>query len=95
MAPRWSVPTRPADSPMTMDDVLASPAQVDLSNPKLAVGGPSIHATAGRGASADRRVPAQATSLASPTTGWISGRVRPIGVQPDQLQVAIRTEPGD
>jgi hypothetical protein len=39
-APR--VPETPADSPMTMDDVMASPAHMDLSTPKLALGDPAF-----------------------------------------------------
>ncbi len=42
MAQRSSVPHTPADSPLTIDDVMASPGHQDLSTPKLAVGDPAF-----------------------------------------------------
>ena len=42
MAELSSVPDTPADSPLTLHDVMASPAHQDLSTPKLAVGDPAF-----------------------------------------------------
>ncbi len=42
MAEPSPVPDTPADSPLTIDDVMASPAHQDLSTPKLAVGDPAF-----------------------------------------------------
>ena len=42
MAEAPTAPHTPADSPLTMDDVMASPAHRDLSTPKLAVGDPAF-----------------------------------------------------
>ena len=42
MAEASTAPDMPADSPLTMDDVIASPAHRDLSTPKLAVGNPAF-----------------------------------------------------
>lgn len=36
------VPDTPTDSPLTIHDVMASPAHQDLSTPKLAVGDPAF-----------------------------------------------------
>jgi hypothetical protein len=41
MAEASRVPETPADSPLTMVDVMASPAHMDLSTPKLALGDPA------------------------------------------------------
>jgi hypothetical protein len=45
MAGASRVPETPADSPMTMDDVMASPTHQDLSTPKVRVGGPAFRFT--------------------------------------------------
>ncbi len=45
MAEAPTAPETPADSPLTMDDVMASPAHRDLSTPKLAVGDPAFDFT--------------------------------------------------
>jgi len=45
MAETRTAPDTPADSPLTMDDVMASPAHRDLSTPKLAVGDPAFPLT--------------------------------------------------
>jgi hypothetical protein len=37
-----NAPATPADSPLTLDDVLASPLYGDLSTPKLAPGDPAF-----------------------------------------------------
>lgn len=42
MAEPSPVPNTPADSPLTLHDVMASPAHQDLSTPKLAVGDPAF-----------------------------------------------------
>lgn len=42
MAEGLTAPDTPADSPLTLDDVMASPAHRDLSTPKVAVGDPAF-----------------------------------------------------
>jgi len=42
MAEASTAPDTPADSPLTMDDVIASPAHQDLSTPKLRKGDPAF-----------------------------------------------------
>jgi hypothetical protein len=42
MARALAAPETPADSPLTIDDVMASPAHMDLSTPRLAVGDPAF-----------------------------------------------------
>jgi hypothetical protein len=42
MAEAETVPEKPADLPLTIDNVMASPAHRDLSTPKLAVADPAF-----------------------------------------------------